>query len=81
MINALVGQKLSIVSFKPQTTRHRIMGIASGPAFQARGCDVVPKVEEGVAHALSFTLEGQSLSLWVLMCLAKDELGLINFRV
>lgn len=31
----IVGQKLSIVSPKPQTTRHRIMGIASGTDYQA----------------------------------------------
>lgn len=34
LINALVGQKLSIVTYKPQTTRHRIMGIASDRNYQ-----------------------------------------------
>ncbi|MFZ8887647.1 MAG: GTPase Era [Steroidobacteraceae bacterium] len=35
LLNALVGQKLSITSPKPQTTRHRVMGILSDQTFQA----------------------------------------------
>jgi GTPase len=34
LMNALVGEKLSIISPKVQTTRHRIMGILSKPEFQ-----------------------------------------------
>lgn len=34
LINAIVGQKLSIVTYKPQTTRHRVVGIASAPQYQ-----------------------------------------------
>jgi GTP-binding protein Era len=35
LLNALVGQKVSITSPKPQTTRHRIVGIMSEPGVQA----------------------------------------------
>ncbi len=34
LMNALVGEKLSIVTAKAQTTRHRIMGIVNGEDFQ-----------------------------------------------
>jgi GTP-binding protein Era len=35
LLNALLGQKLSIVSSRPQTTRHRILGILDGEDTQA----------------------------------------------
>lgn len=35
LLNQLLGQKVSITSRKPQTTRHRIMGIDTDGAYQA----------------------------------------------
>lgn len=34
LMNALVGEKISIITSKAQTTRHRIFGIVSGDEFQ-----------------------------------------------
>ena len=34
LLNRLVGQKVAIVSDKPQTTRHRIIGVRNSPAGQ-----------------------------------------------
>jgi GTP-binding protein Era len=34
LMNELVGERLSIITSKAQTTRHRILGIVNGPGFQ-----------------------------------------------
>lgn len=34
LLNTLLGQKISIVSARPQTTRNRILGILNGPDYQ-----------------------------------------------
>ena len=34
LMNALVGERLSIITAKSQTTRHRIMGIVNGADYQ-----------------------------------------------
>ena len=34
LLNALLGERMSIITNKPQTTRHRIIGILSGEDFQ-----------------------------------------------
>ncbi|HAZ08158.1 MAG TPA: GTPase Era [Elusimicrobia bacterium] len=46
LLNSLLKFKLSIVSHKPQTTRHRVLGILEGPGFQACFLDTPGLIEK-----------------------------------
>lgn len=52
LVNALVGTKVSIVSPRPQTTRHRLLGIANFPQGQLLLVDT-PGLHSHETHAIN----------------------------
>src|SRR5512133_867094 len=71
LMNALVGEKLSIITAKAQTTRHRIMGIVNGEDFQIVYSDtpglVKPhyKLHESMMKFVNSALEDADIFLLV----------------
>lgn len=69
--NLLVGENLSIITSKAQTTRHRIQGIINGEDFQIVYSDtpgiIKPKYElqQSMMHFVDFSLEDADLVLWM----------------
>jgi len=47
LLNKLLGQKLSIVSPKPHTTRHQLLGVLQGERFQAGLLDTPGYLSKG----------------------------------
>mmetsp|Transcript_15528 Transcript_15528/g.26866 ORF Transcript_15528/g.26866 Transcript_15528/m.26866 type:complete len:312 (-) Transcript_15528:207-1142(-) len=87
LINALVGQKLSIVSFKPQTTRHRIMGIASDTQYQMIVFDTPgiiankrTKLEERMMAAVVGSIQDSEAIIAVVDCADKPQEALAMFQ-
>lgn len=87
LINQLVGERLSIITAKAQTTRHRIMGIISGENFQVVYSDtpgiLKPKYElhNTMMHSVNTSLEDADVILFVTDLFEKyDEDLLLKLR-
>jgi GTP-binding protein Era len=86
LLNALVGEKLSIVTPRPQTTRHRILGVLTLPTAQIAFVDTpglhVPArraLNKAMNRTAAAALEDADLVVLVLEALkwtAEDELAL-----
>lgn len=71
IMNALVGEKLSIITSKAQTTRHRIMGIVNGEDFQIVYSDTPGimkpkyKLQESMMTFVNIALSDADIILYV----------------
>ena len=87
LMNHLLGQKISITSRKPQTTRHRILGINTTATQQVIYLDT-PGMHEGRKRALNRylnrtadnTLSGVDVVLWLIDGLAWHSYDEIIFK-
>ncbi len=81
LMNQLVGEKLSIITSKAQTTRHRIMGILNGDDFQIVYSDTPGIINQtqyalhkAMMHFVYNALEDADVILWVIeMQILTDE--------
>jgi GTP-binding protein Era len=77
LVNALCGGKVAIVSDKPQTTRHRISGVANGPGYQLVLVDLpgFQRPLDALTERMQRTVDASFEEVdGVLLVLAADEL-------
>jgi len=79
IMNALVGEKISIITSKSQTTRHRIMGIVNGEDFQIVYSDTpgvikpVYQLQESMLRFSRSALEDADILLYVTDVIEKAD--------
>ena len=86
LMNALVGERLSIITSKAQTTRHRIMGIVNGEDFQIVYSDTPGilkpnyKLQETMMQFVIGALKDADIILYVTDVVEKphDKSGIID---
>jgi GTP-binding protein Era len=62
LLNALVGEKLAIISPKPQTTRNRILGIINVPKVKAREAGQIVLIDTPGVHRSGSSLGRKMMS-------------------
>lgn len=84
LMNAMIGEKLSIVTPKVQTTRHRIMGIINGDGYQLVFSDtpgiIDPsyKLQEGMMQFVDSAFADADVIVYVAECGEKLESPLLQ---
>ncbi|MCC5922049.1 MAG: GTPase Era [Cyclobacteriaceae bacterium] len=79
LMNALVGERLSIITHKAQTTRHRILGILSGDDFQVIYSDTPGvlkpeyKLHQSMMRFVDSALEDGDVILWLVELGEKNQ--------
>ena len=87
LINALVGERLSITTAKAQTTRHRICGILNGDNFQIVYADtpgiLTPAyaLQQSMMRAVHSSLMDADVLLWVIDIHEKDIQAVLQEKV
>ena len=85
LMNALVGERLSIVTSKAQTTRHRIMGIVNGENYQIVYSDTPGilrpsyKLQESMMQFVDTAIGDADIILYITDVVEKSDKNRVRF--